>query len=361
MPLATGDRYELALNGEGQPTFNSLPAILSLLDSEETEQRAEGASYLAQLVDSSHGDDATIFSDYLREAGGIEVIAELLLDREPFIQQKVLMVVGNLASDAFDPNSAASKAIFKKHDVMARLLPFLSSREWVTQLYAVAAVQNLSKDIDLAKEALQLGVHKVVQRLIRSEHELVVRYGARCPGSSSAKMRASLRRSHPAPASTRSLGPCAVRAPPPRHPSLGCPQRPARLKTCKMHASWRSRRRGAMPNLEGRGARAKKWLWHGPRVRSSSPRATCPPPPTPPAPTRPTRSHLHVSRLYLAAGLAAVVDEGARSARSSGRRSSSWVPRPRRPSGTASSRRSSRRRRGSRPGTREYREATKGV
>ena len=207
MPLATGDRYELALNGEGQPTFNSLPAILSLLDSEETEQRAEGASYLAQLVDSSHGDDATIFSDYLREAGGIEVIAELLLDREPFIQQKVLMVVGNLASDAFDPNSAASKAIFKKHDVMARLLPFLSSREWVTQLYAVAAVQNLSKDIDLAKEALQLGVHKVVQRLIRSEHELVVRYGARCPGSSSAKMRASLRRSHPAPASTRSARP----------------------------------------------------------------------------------------------------------------------------------------------------------
>ena len=48
MPLATGDRYELALNGEGQPTFNSLPAILSLLDSEETEQRAEGASYLVQ-------------------------------------------------------------------------------------------------------------------------------------------------------------------------------------------------------------------------------------------------------------------------------------------------------------------------
>lgn len=228
MPLATGDRYELALNGEGQPNFSSLPAILSLLDSEETEQRAEGASYLAQLVDSSHGDDATIFSDYLREAGGIEVIAELLLDPEPFIQQKVLMVVGNLASDAFDPNSAANKAIFKKHDVMARLLPFLSSREWVTQLYATAAVQNLSKDIDLAKEALQLGVHKVVQRLIRSEHELVVRYGARCPGSSSAKMRASLRRSRPAPASTRSLGPCAVRAPPPRHPSLGCPQRPAR-------------------------------------------------------------------------------------------------------------------------------------
>jgi len=291
MPLATGDRYELALNGEGQPTFNSLPAILSLLDSEETEQRAEGASYLAQLVDSSHGDDATIFSDYLREAGGIEVIAELLLDREPFIQQKVLMVVGNLASDAFDPNSAASKAIFKKHDVMARLLPFLSSREWVTQLYATAAVQNLSKDIDLAKEALQLGVHKVVQRLIRSEHELVVRYGARCPGSSSAKMRASLRRSHPAPASTRSARPLRCAGVTATTPSLGCPQRPARLKTCKMHASWRSRRRGAMPNLEGRGARAKKWLWHGPRVRSSSPRATCPPPPprllqpAPPAPT----------------------------------------------------------------------------
>ena len=276
MPPATEDSsYELALNGEGQPTFNSLPAILSMLDSEETEQRAEGASYLAQLVDSSYGDDATIFADYLREAGGIEVIAELLLDPEPFIQQKVLMVVGNLASDAFDPNSAATKAIFKQHDVMARLSPFLSSREWVTQLYATAAVQNLAKDVDLAKEALQLGVHKVVQRLLRSEHELVVRYGARRPGSSAAMMRAPLRRS-PAPAL------CGRH----RHDAL----------------TWLSAAAGALKNLqdareleieeargnaESGGSRrsCQEVALHGPRVRSPSPRATCLPSPSPPPPT----------------------------------------------------------------------------
>ena len=275
MPPATEDRYELALNGEGQPTFNSLPAILSMLDSEETEQRAEGASYLAQLVDSSYGDDATIFADYLREAGGIEVIAELLLDPEPFIQQKVLMVVGNLASDAFDPNSAATKAIFKQHDVMARLSPFLSSREWVTQLYATAAVQNLAKDVDLAKEALQLGVHKVVQRLLRSEHELVVRYGARRPGSSAAMMRAPPRRS-PAPAL------CGRH----RHDAL----------------TWLSAAAGALKNLqdareleieeargnaESGGSRrsCQEVALHGPRVRSPSPRATCLPSPSPPPPT----------------------------------------------------------------------------
>ena len=275
MPPATEDRYELALNGEGQPTFNSLPAILSMLDSEETEERAEGASYLAQLVDSSYGEDATIFADYLREAGGIEVIAELLLDPEPFIQQKVLMVVGNLASDAFDPNSAATKAIFKQHDVMARLSPFLSSREWVTQLYATAAVQNLAKDVDLAKEALQLGVHKVVQRLLRSEHELVVRYGARRPGSSAAMMRAPPRRS-PAPAL------CGRH----RHDAL----------------TWLSAAAGALKNLQdareleieeargnaesGRSRRScQEVALHGPRVRSPSPRATCLPSPSPPPPT----------------------------------------------------------------------------
>ena len=276
MPPATEDSsYELALNGEGQPTFNSLPAILSMLDSEETEERAEGASYLAQLVDSSYGDDATIFADYLREAGGIEVIAELLLDPEPFIQQKVLMVVGNLASDAFDPNSAATKAIFKQHDVMARLSPFLSSREWVTQLYATAAVQNLAKDVDLAKEALQLGVHKVVQRLLRSEHELVVRYGARRPGSSAAMMRAPPRRS---PA----LALCGRH----RHDAL----------------TWLSAAAGALKNLqdareleieeargnaESGGSRrsCQEVALHGPRVRSPSPRATCLPSPSPPPPT----------------------------------------------------------------------------
>ena len=331
MPPATEDRYELALNSEGQPTFNSLPAILSMLDSEETEERAEGASYLAQLVDSSYGDDATIFADYLREAGGIEVIAELLLDPEPFIQQKVLMVVGNLASDAFDPNSAATKAIFKQHDVMARLSPFLSSREWVTQLYATAAVQNLAKDVDLAKEALQLGVHKVVQRLLRSEHELVVRYGARRPGSSAAMMRAPPRRS-PAPAL------CGRH----RHDAL----------------TWLSAAAGALKNLQdareleieeargnaesGRSRRScQEVALHGPRVRSPSLRATSAASPTS------TPSHLDASPLSFAAGLAAVVGEGARSARSSRRRSSSWAPRRRRPSGAASSRRSWRRRRGS--------------
>tara|TARA_B100000795_G_scaffold238677_1_gene199955 strand:- start:866 stop:1861 length:996 start_codon:yes stop_codon:yes gene_type:complete len=331
MPPATEDRYELALNGEGQPTFNSLPAILSMLDSEETEERAEGASYLAQLVDSSYGDDATIFADYLREAGGIEVIAELLLDPEPFIQQKVLMVVGNLASDAFDPNSAATKAIFKQHDVMARLSPFLSSREWVTQLYATAAVQNLAKDVDLAKEALQLGVHKVVQRLLRSEHELVVRYGARRPGSSAAMMRAPPRRS-PAPAL------CGRH----RHDAL----------------TWLSAAAGALKNLQdareleieeargnaesGRSRRScQEVALHGPRVRSPSLRATSAASPTS------TPSHLDASPLSFAAGLAAVVGEEARSARSSRRRSSSWAPRRRRPSGAASSRRSWRRRRGS--------------
>ena len=331
MPPATEDRYELALNGEGQPTFNSLPAILSMLDSEETEERAEGASYLAQLVDSSYGEDATIFADYLREAGGIEVIAELLLDPEPFIQQKVLMVVGNLASDAFDPNSAATKAIFKQHDVMARLSPFLSSREWVTQLYATAAVQNLAKDVDLAKEALQLGVHKVVQRLLRSEHELVVRYGARRPGSSAAMMRAPPRRS-PAPAL------CGRH----RHDAL----------------TWLSAAAGALKNLQdareleieeargnaesGRSRRScQEVALHGPRVRSPSLRATSAASPT----SNP--SHLDASPLSFAAGLAAVVGEEARSARSSRRRSSSWAPRRRRPSGAASSRRSWRRRRGS--------------
>ena len=57
--------YDLALTDEGHPTFDSLPAILGLLDAESTEERAEGALYLAQLVDSSYGDDATLFSDYL--------------------------------------------------------------------------------------------------------------------------------------------------------------------------------------------------------------------------------------------------------------------------------------------------------
>ena len=145
---AENEAYDLALNDEGHPTFDSLPAILGLLDAELSEERAEGVSYLAQLVDSSYGDDATLFADYLREAGGVEVIAELLLDPEPFIQQKLLMVIGNLASDAFDPCSAATRVILREHDVMGRLYPFLSSREWVTQLYATAALQNLVKNQD---------------------------------------------------------------------------------------------------------------------------------------------------------------------------------------------------------------------
>ena len=150
-------------------TNHSLPEILSALSSEEPQLRAGGALHLSAFVDALSGEQARQLGEYMRSAGAIDLLAELLDDTDPLLPQWVLGTLANLCSDAFDPGSAATKAILRDCNAMERLLRHLGSTDAATQLMATAALQNMCSDAELAATAVRYGAHTWLDALVCSD------------------------------------------------------------------------------------------------------------------------------------------------------------------------------------------------
>ena len=106
-------------------TSHSLPEILTALSSEEPQLRAGGALHLSAFVDALSGEQAGQLGEYMRSAGAVDLLAELLDDSDPQLPQWVLGTLANLCSDAFDPASAATKAILRDCNAMTEELTAL--------------------------------------------------------------------------------------------------------------------------------------------------------------------------------------------------------------------------------------------
>ena len=154
----------IEFNSKGVPLITSLPEILAQLESVEAAARTQGANHLARLVDGSSGDQACLLGEYMREAGAIELLVTLLGDEEDATIQLVLMALGNACSDAFDVASTETRARLRGGPVLPLLLPLLDTADRTIQLYAVAALQNMCKDLELALQALQLGATRQLER-----------------------------------------------------------------------------------------------------------------------------------------------------------------------------------------------------
>ena len=150
-------------------TSHSLPEILTALSSEEPQLRASGALHLSAFVDALSGEQARQLGEYMRSAGAVDLLAELLDDADPLLPQWVLGTLANLCSDAFDPGSAATKAILRDCNAMERLLRHLGSTDAATQLMATAALQNMCSDAELAATAVRYGAHTWLDALVCSD------------------------------------------------------------------------------------------------------------------------------------------------------------------------------------------------
>ena len=128
-----------------------------------------------------------MIGDFMRECGGIDLVIEYMSDGSPDVQQRALMVLGNLMSDAVDPQASRTKQLFVQHTFGAArncgggtdvLLHLLESADWVTQMYACAAVQNLTENREFARQLAKRGTLKVLTRLLQSPQQRVVRFAA---------------------------------------------------------------------------------------------------------------------------------------------------------------------------------------
>ena len=122
-----------------------LPALLAVLRESSSSEEAQGNALLqlAHLINDAYDEEAIALCEYMRAAGGVQLIASRLGSPVPSIHQMSLMLVGNLASLSVDPDAEKTKVLLKAADVFSQILPYTFSEEYETLVYSLAAVQNL--------------------------------------------------------------------------------------------------------------------------------------------------------------------------------------------------------------------------
>ena len=158
-----------------------LPSLASALAGGTDDERVEALGQLAQVVDTSFGDDAVQVGGYLREHGVLKSLVWLLEHSDAVaIQQTTLLILGNLASDAVDASSTLTKVRLKELGAFEALLPHLFSDVWLTLVYALGAVQNMCTDVEYVEVMQDTGVVARLQELAATEDPQLEKYAKGC-------------------------------------------------------------------------------------------------------------------------------------------------------------------------------------
>jgi len=107
---------------------------------------------LATVLNEAYDAEAAALADYLRLCAVPERLVELLRSPTAALHQLALVLVGNLASEAVDPEAQYTKAILKRRGAFGAVLPHLFSDDWTTLLYALGATQNLCTETQYVEE-----------------------------------------------------------------------------------------------------------------------------------------------------------------------------------------------------------------
>ena len=79
-------------------TVNVLPTLIDTLKTGTDDAKDDALGQLAQIMDTSYGEDAEALCEYLRVSGAVALLAEALDNAEPAIYQTSMLLIGNIAS-----------------------------------------------------------------------------------------------------------------------------------------------------------------------------------------------------------------------------------------------------------------------
>ena len=128
-----------------------LPSIVATLSAHDEEAVSNALGQLASLMDTLYGEHAEAFCEYLRVSGAVEHCCDLCANHPaPEVHQQTLMLLGNLASDAVDPQASLTKALIRRHGTFDVMAASLFSSDWTTLVYALGAVQNVGHELQYA-------------------------------------------------------------------------------------------------------------------------------------------------------------------------------------------------------------------
>eukprot|EP00964_Phaeocystis_antarctica_P119164 scaffold82898_cov54-Phaeocystis_antarctica.AAC.1 len=106
---------------------------------------------LAELIDAAEGEWASALGSYVRSAGIVADLVDLIDHDDQEVYALAMRVLANLCSDAVDPQSSATKEVVRKHNGFPRLLPHCFGEDPVALMYTLGAIQNLCTSIEYTK------------------------------------------------------------------------------------------------------------------------------------------------------------------------------------------------------------------
>ena len=162
-----------------------LPALADMLqEGRADEQKLEALNHLAEIMDTSYGEDAQALCEYLRVASTVAPIARLVAHTSPPIHRMALLLIGNMCSAEVDPEAESTKKQLREHQIFTALLPHLWSSDYMTLIYSLGAMQNLcGGDIDFVAQMQEMGCVNKLQELVRSGDDQVASFAKGCLGN----------------------------------------------------------------------------------------------------------------------------------------------------------------------------------
>ena len=164
----------------GEPPL-TVEEIAPLLRSEDPDDRADGLSELSVLVDAAYDEQAIILGQEVRDAGLVPLLGLLAIDEQSAeVQQRALLVLGNLCSDQVDPFSHLTKTELLAQGGNEAMVLALESDDPSTLLYACGCLQNLCHDHEWALALANVdGVQARLEALtVMPGHERLAHYAA---------------------------------------------------------------------------------------------------------------------------------------------------------------------------------------
>ena len=154
-------------------------ATVGLIGSPISEDRLDGLCELAATIDGTFGrGEGAALGEAVRRINGVELLAWLTIDPSVQVQVQALLILGNLCSDACDPNSSTTKRVLLDRGGHRAIILAVQSDDPVVLVYACGCLQNLCHDDAWAHALVEHEVEKRLEELIEHEDSRVGHYAA---------------------------------------------------------------------------------------------------------------------------------------------------------------------------------------
>ena len=150
--------------------------VVDLTTPENDEVQNSALTRLASLIDEATIDEAQQLGECVRNFGALEALLNLL--ERPQTEQDALRIIGNLASNAVDPNAADTKRLLFEMGAFDKILQRIHSESGPTVVYALGSVQNMCARREFALHMQATGADTRLRHLLANSSNASARHFA---------------------------------------------------------------------------------------------------------------------------------------------------------------------------------------